>query len=100
MADCFGRNLDRLGHPWKPGRHREHASTDLGNVSRVLPSVHPSLRLGDGLECHTLEFAAAAGGEAGHRLLLDGAKALAMTALDVLEDPSVLPRVREAFAAP
>lgn len=98
LVEAFARNLDALGHAWVPGRRQTHASTDLGNVGRVIPSIHPYLGLGAGLDPHTVEFAAAAGGPPGERVVLDGARALAMTALDVLETPALLDEARRVFA--
>jgi amidohydrolase len=90
LAAAFAANLDRIGHPYRPERHRTLASSDIGNLSRYLPCIHPYLGMGDGLACHTVEFAQASGGEAGRRLVREGAKALAMTALDLLANPELL----------
>lgn len=60
------------------------ASTDMGKVSQVVPAIHPYIGLG----CfpvlnHQKEFADHCVGEAAERALLDGATAMAWTALDV-----------------
>ena len=60
-------------------------STDVGNVSHVVPTIHPDLGIGSNLAAHTLEFAQAAGGEYAQERLLVGAKAMVMTAIDLLE---------------
>lgn len=63
-------------------------STDIGNVSLVVPTIHPMLGLGDPtLSLHTRAFAEAARGEAGDRAVLDGAVLLAQTAIDVAATP-------------
>jgi amidohydrolase len=60
-------------------------SLDMGNVSQVVPSIHPYVAIGSpSLVCHTREFTQAAGGSDGMRAVIIGAKALAATALDVL----------------
>ena len=58
-------------------------STDMGNVSHRVPSIHPMVAVAPrGVAIHTPEFAVHAGGDAGDRAVLDGAKALAATAID------------------
>ncbi|WP_432562145.1 M20 family metallopeptidase [Kineococcus sp. SYSU DK003] len=75
-------------------------STDLGNVSVRVPSIHPMLAVSDpGTSLHTSEFAAAAGSADGDRGVLDGAVGLALTALDVLADPDLLKAVQAEFDA-
>ncbi|GAB3550563.1 hypothetical protein GCM10027404_18000 [Arthrobacter tumbae] len=61
------------------------ASTDMGNVSQVVPAIHPYIGLG----CfpaanHQPSFAAHCVGEAANQAIYDGAAALALTALDYL----------------
>ncbi len=73
-------------------------STDLGNVSVRVPSIHPMLAISSpDLSLHTAEFAAAAGSATGDRGVLDGAVGLALTALDVLADPELLAAVQAEF---
>ncbi|MFC7344458.1 M20 family metallopeptidase [Saccharopolyspora griseoalba] len=73
-------------------------STDLGNISYRLPSIHPMIGLGDpNLSLHTEEFAAAAASEAGDAAVLDGASGLAMTAVDYLADETLRHAVQKEF---
>ena len=66
-------------------------STDMGNVSYVVPSIHPMIRVAPpGVPIHTPEFAAYAGGEAGDRAVIDGAKAMAWTVADLWLDQDLL----------
>ncbi len=59
----------RAGPAWS-------GSTDMGNVSYLVPSIHPMIQVAPpGVPIHTPEFAAYAGGEEGDRAVLDGAKA-------------------------
>ena len=59
-------------------------STDMGNVSKILPSIHPMIGIAPPrVALHTEEFAQWAASEIGQRGVLDGAKALAMTGIDV-----------------
>ncbi|XP_023666032.2 xaa-Arg dipeptidase [Paramormyrops kingsleyae] len=73
-------------------------STDFGNVSFVAPGIHPYFYIGTAALNHTAEYTAAAGAEEAQFYTLRTAKALAMTALDVLLCPELLQRVRDEFA--
>jgi len=99
LAGLFGANLRLLGREvQKPDPRRGFGSTDMGNVSAVVPSIHPSVAIAPvGTLSHSPDFAAAACSEAGHQGLLDAAKAMAMTAVDLLGDPALLSAVREEF---
>ncbi len=58
-------------------------STDMGDVSHLVPSIHPMLAVAPpGVSIHTPEFAAHARSEAGDRAVLDGARAMAATVAD------------------
>jgi metal-dependent amidase/aminoacylase/carboxypeptidase family protein len=66
------------------GEHSVSASTDMGNVSLVIPSIHPML----GLDCapagnHQPEFTAACITGTADRAVLDGATAMAWTCIDL-----------------
>lgn len=76
-------------------------STDLGNVSHLVPALHPMLAISPpGVVPHTPGFAAAAAGPAGDQAVLDGAKALAMTALDIWCRPELRAALRRAHLQP
>ena len=72
----------------------------MGNVSHRVPSIHPMLAAAP-IHCtiHNPEFAKWAGSELGESAAIDGAKALAMTALDFLSDPDLRERARLIFEA-
>jgi len=99
LAGLFKQNLESLG------RHVEDfdprfgmGSTDMGNVSQVVPSIHPTIAIAP-LEVliHTPEFAAAATSEAGHKGLMDAAKAMAMTVVDILGQPGIVDKIKQEF---
>lgn len=63
-------------------------STDMGNVSHEVPSIHPMLAVAPrGVGIHSADFTAHAGGPSGDAAVIDGAKALACTAIDVWSAP-------------
>ena len=98
LAELFKQNLESLG------RHVEAfnpefglGSTDMGNVSQVVPSIHPTIAIASPeVLGHTPEFAAAAASEAGHEGLMDAANALAMTVADIIQ-PEMLDEIRQEF---
>jgi amidohydrolase len=74
------------------GPDPEHiGSSDMGNVSRVLPTIHPSLAICDrGVPWHSLESLRAAATPRAERTTLVAAALVAETALDLLADPSLV----------
>lgn len=79
-AMSLGRRFD----PDSPARSMNRASTDMGNVSQVVPAIHPYIGIGSlpALN-HQPEFAASCIGPDAERAILDAATALAWTALDI-----------------
>ena len=70
----------------------------MGNVSHRVPSIHPMIAAAPPhCTIHNAAFADYAGGEMGDAAALDGAKALAMTAIDYLSDAALRERVAGAF---
>ncbi|TGO06752.1 amidohydrolase [Serinibacter arcticus] len=73
-------------------------STDFGNVSARVPSIHPMIAVGDAA-LHTREFEALAASTSGDLAVLDGAAGLALTALDWLHDADLRAAVVADFEA-
>ncbi len=72
-----------------PGPTTGHVfgSTDMGVISRNMPSIHPVIGLApEGVAIHERAFAAAAGSADGDRAVIDGAKAMARTVVDIWLD--------------
>ncbi|KAM5257027.1 xaa-Arg dipeptidase [Ctenodactylus gundi] len=72
-------------------------STDFGNVTFVVPGIHPYFYIGSDALNHTEQYTEAAGSQEAQFYTLRTAKALAMTALDVIFQPGLLERIREDF---
>lgn len=86
----YGAHAASLGRPFADPRvvGEVVGSTDMGNVSHVVPSIHPMVAVAPpGVSIHTPEFADHARGPAGDRAVLDGAKAMAATIVDCWLDP-------------
>lgn len=101
LGEAAIANLQALGLPTAPPNPGVAShSTDLGNVSRVCPTVSVSINIaGQGISPHQHEFATAAASPEGDRGLIAAAKAMAMTAIDVLTDPALRERAAAEFAA-
>ena len=96
----FRANLRALGLTMDvepPGEGK--GSTDYGIVSQRMPAACAYLAIAEPeIGLHSPEFAAATLSEAGHRALLNGAKAMAMTVIDLLMDPSLLAAARDEWS--
>src|SRR6266849_1118695 len=99
MATLFEKNLARIDFPVDPDDGQAgYGSTDCGNVSQALPTIHPSIRISpDGVPGHSREFAEWAKSPIARAGMVAGAKALALTALDLLALPDKLKAAKEEF---
>ncbi len=91
LGGLWRTNLEAAGRA-DEGVDPEHiGSSDMGNVSLVLPTIHPSLAICDhGVPWHSIELReAAATPRAGETTLL-AATLVAQTALDLLADPTLV----------
>jgi amidohydrolase len=102
MMDLFRANSAALGRPLADPSpaNRVVASTDMGNVSHMVPSIHPMIAVAPpDVPLHSSEFARWAGSEEGDRAVLDGAKAMAMTVVDLWLAPGAAEEVRAGFGS-
>ena len=101
LAEVFSRNMEALGRKMQPPQLEAVLSTDMGNVSMVVPCIHPWVAIAPKeIMVHSPQFAAASSSKEGHAGLVDAAKALAMTLVDLVAKPEVLPRIREEYLQP
>ncbi|MBI2862081.1 MAG: M20 family metallopeptidase [Chloroflexi bacterium] len=99
IAEAFAANMRALGLKVRdPDPARGLGSTDMGNVSEVIPSIHPYIAIApEGVVGHSPEFAEAARSEAGDLAVRNAAKALAATTLDLMSNPALLEKAKEEF---
>jgi amidohydrolase len=98
LNDVFARNLAAAGLAEGPPAPDRIASSDIGNVSQVTPTIHAWVAIAPlGTAIHTREFAAAAVAPAARAGLLAGAKLMALSVADLLADPSRLAALKEEF---
>jgi amidohydrolase len=103
IGAVYEANLETTGRSAIPRQvvGNQAASTDMGNVSHLVPSIHPMMSI-DSLPAvnHQVEFAAASVSPAGDRAVVDAALVLASTAVDIATTPGAVDRLREEFAHP
>jgi len=97
LASIYRRNAEAVGRQFPDlGRFLERGtgSTDMGNVSQVLPAIHPAIGI-DSLPAanHQPEFTAHCVSPAADRAILDGAAALAGTVIDIGRDEALRARL-------
>ncbi|MBF6600839.1 MAG: M20 family metallopeptidase [Dehalococcoidia bacterium] len=99
IAEAFRRNFARVGRSVPaPETPRPLGSTDMGNVSKIMPGIHPAIAIAPPhVNSHSPQFADYAASPSGQRAVTDAAKALAMTAVDVLTDAALRSQMREDF---
>jgi amidohydrolase len=100
LVDVFREEMRRLGRePLAPEYEvaLPMGSTDMGNVTQVLPGIHPVIGVdADGATVHERAFAAAAAGPSADRAVVDGAIMLARTIVHLAESRAQRDRVLAA----
>ena len=99
MAAAYRRNAEALGRTFPdfgPATQRAAGSTDMGNVSLAMPSIHPAIGI-DSLPAvnHQPEFTAQCITPAADKAIIDGAVSMAWTAVDLATDETVRARLLE-----
>jgi len=93
MADSYRRALAILGLKESGApTNRNRGSSDIGNVSQVVPTLQPNVPIASGsrIEIHTRAFAEATTMPSGIDGMMEGIRALALTGYDLLSDPSLV----------
>jgi len=102
MVDLYVGNAERTGRTLADPRSLGFAvvgSTDMGNVSYLVPSIHPMIKVAPPhVSIHSPEFTKYAASADGDLAVLDGAKAMAMTVADLWLQPDVLEAAKAEFA--
>jgi amidohydrolase len=100
MAERYIANASDLGI-WLPSKEQSRnaapASTDMGNVSYAVPSIHPFFGIPATSGNHTAGFTEAAASEEGHEAAVQAATLMAMTALDLYNEPDLLNQAKDEF---
>jgi amidohydrolase len=102
LADVFRAEMVRLGR--RPVDQDLEAtlplgSTDMGNVTQVMPGIHPIVGIeANGASIHQPAFTAAAAGPSADKAVVEGAIMLARTVVSLAETPAERDRVLERQA--
>jgi metal-dependent amidase/aminoacylase/carboxypeptidase family protein len=100
LAALYIANAGALGRDVRapsPNR-RVVGSTDMGNISHLVPSIHPMIASAQaGTSIHTEDFARESKGRLADQAVIDGAKAMAMTAIDYWTSTQAQSAIREEF---
>lgn len=98
IEDVLAEQFTRLGETVMPRRKELGIGcTDVGNLPHAFPALQSYVQVVPLLRGHTKEFEDACKSPDGHRAALTGAKALAMTAVELLSDDSLMEQVDRAF---
>ncbi|WP_213422543.1 M20 family metallopeptidase [Bhargavaea massiliensis] len=98
LDEALAEELEAVGETVVYEKRKGKGSTDAGNISYVVPTAHPHIKIGpDDLIGHTNEFREAAASPAGDEALIRGAKALASAGHRLLTDAVLLKQVRDEF---
>jgi Xaa-Arg dipeptidase len=98
LADAYAEQFEVLCGEMQPPRMG--GSTDMGNVSQVLPGLHPHFRIPSEGGNHTRPFTDAAATAEAHEAMLRAAKALCLASLRVYSDADFRSEVRRGFEEP
>jgi len=100
LLEAFRANLRTFGVSESPELKDRLGSSDIGNVSQVIPAIQPMVKIApDGTPIHSRAFEAAAKSSLAREGMLTAAKAMALTALDLLADPSLVGKAQAEFRA-
>ncbi len=100
FSALYSRQLAYLGLPESTApADRNKGSSDIGNVSQVVPTIHPHVPIGQGINIHSAGFARATVSEQGKAAVLEGATALALTAAELAASPELRESIRTEFEA-
>lgn len=98
LGDLFLKHIVASGIPHTPPNDNAMGSTDMGDVTQVVPGIHPYVQIcEDNVAGHSREFADASISERGAVAMLAAAKAMALTTVQLLEDADLVAKVWKEF---
>ena len=98
LSQLFTSNLLTTGVKQVEKAKESYGSIDMGNVSHVVPAIHPYIGLDSpGLIAHTREFADLTITDNSHKILARGALALALTGYDLITNKEVFEKMKNEF---
>ncbi|WP_426709362.1 M20 family metallopeptidase [Cetobacterium sp. SF1] len=96
--EIYGEVMEELGIKINKNSKRGFGSTDVGNVSHVVPTIHPTIKICEENVCgHTVEFLEASGSPRGDEGVILGSKALGILGLKILREENILENIKREF---
>jgi metal-dependent amidase/aminoacylase/carboxypeptidase family protein len=100
LLELFRANARTLGVVESPESRERMGSSDVGNVSQVIPAIQPMVQIApEGTPIHSRAFEQAAVQSMARDGLLTSAKIMAMTTCDLLASPAAVKEARREFEA-
>jgi metal-dependent amidase/aminoacylase/carboxypeptidase family protein len=99
LAAAYRANAESLGRTFLDVKIDSTGSSDMGNISEAVPSIHPMFGVGAMALNHTPGFTEVCATEAAHASMVQVAQALAMTGVDVALQADLLQRAKDEFAS-
>jgi amidohydrolase len=100
LLDLFRANMGAVGAAESPAPSDRLGSSDIGNVSQVIPAIQPMVQIAPaGTPIHSRDFEAAAVAPLARQGMCQAAQTMAMTTYDLLADPALLKQARAEFEA-
>jgi amidohydrolase len=94
LSGLYRRNAEALGRSFPERIDRGAGSTDMGNISLAMPSIHPTIGIDAGTAVnHQPEFTAKCIAPAADQAVVDGAVAMAWTTIDAAGDEALRERL-------
>lgn len=97
LSELYKKYSERLGVTFNAEEFVECGSTDMGNVSHVVPAIHPYFAIPSVSDTHTTDFRDTSGSPEAQEPTLTAAKALAMTCLTLMRSKDTLQLAKEQF---
>ena len=98
LARLFAGNMKTLGRTMQFVRQRSPASSDIGNVSRRVPTINALFKaVPEGTVGHSPQMTEAAASESALQAMLAAGTGMAMTVADLVAEPDLLKKVKREF---
>ena len=98
LENVCRENMEAMGLTIQEPLPGKLGSTDLGNLSRALPAIHPNIAImGEDIAGHSVQMAEATLTPLGEEIMLKAAKILALTAYDYLSSKEIQEKVAQEF---
>ena len=92
-------NISKFGIDMEyPDPKMKYGSSDIGNVSLKIPSIHSYIKIADkGVNSHSIGFTKAANSPRAYKQIIKATKAMALTGYDILTDEKLRENIYEEF---